>query len=248
MGSCYFYLEFLIAWLDHLKTYGDFSNPAIFALEYTLVGDPSGTYPTQVKQAILGYEHVLSVIGDSARVCIAGDSAGGTLALSLLLHLSSKVNSKQGIENHTPPSSVTPGMVTLISPWVTLVSTKDRNTRSDYLDVDTLHRYAREYAGRQSFINDPRVSPGNCKDINWWRKASPLLGYSIHFGSEEVFAPEIRDFAGLLQKAGVKVTINEDGGGIHAWPVASLFLSNTRMDRQKGLLEIVHGIKMRMGK
>ena len=84
MGSSYFYLEFLIAWIDLLKTAG-YRNPTVFAHEYSLV--PNATYPTQLEQTISSYRHVSSIVGDASRICIAGDSAGCTLILSLLLHI-----------------------------------------------------------------------------------------------------------------------------------------------------------------
>jgi hypothetical protein len=58
MGSSYFYLEFLLSWLSLLCEAG-YSNPAIFALEYTLV--PDASFPTQLCDTIAGYRHVLSV-------------------------------------------------------------------------------------------------------------------------------------------------------------------------------------------
>lgn len=84
MGSSYFYLEFLLSWLDLLKKAG-YENPSIFALEYTLVPDDS--FPKQLEEAIAGYEHVLSMVGDPGKVCVSGDSAGATIIISLLLHL-----------------------------------------------------------------------------------------------------------------------------------------------------------------
>ena len=45
LGSCHFYLEFLITMLDMLKDAG-YRAPAIFSLEYTLV--PDQAYPAQV--------------------------------------------------------------------------------------------------------------------------------------------------------------------------------------------------------
>ena len=85
MGSSYFYLEFLLAWLSLLKEAG-YENPALFALEYTLV--PEATYPTQVQEALSGYKYVLSMIDDPSRIVVSGDSAGATLILSLLLCIS----------------------------------------------------------------------------------------------------------------------------------------------------------------
>lgn len=51
----------------------------------------------------------------------------------------------------------------------------------------------------------------------------------------------------LLRKADVRAKTKEAEGGIHAWPVAALFLSSTREERQKGLRMIVEEIQQRMG-
>lgn len=227
MGSSYFYLEFLLAWISLLKNSG-YHNPAIFALEYSLV--PDACYPTQLQQTITGYRYAVSRAPTPSKVCIGGDSAGGTLILSLLLHLARQSDTQK------------PGLVVLISPWTTLVSPQDRNTPSDYLDKDSLHLYARQYAGTKIALDDPLVSPGNCKEVEWWKEASPERGFVFMYGAEEVFAPEIKDLVSLLWRAGVDVVCREEKGGIHAWPVAALFLSSTREKRQKGLKDIVEHI------
>jgi acetyl esterase/lipase len=239
MGSSYFYLEFLIAWISLLQTSG-FRNPAIFSLEYTLVPDKS--YPVQLHQALAGYRHVLSITRDPSKICVSGDSAGATLILSLLLYLSHEDKGRFAIS----PSELkmpAPHLAVLISPWTTLVSRQDKNTASDYLDANNLHHYAHQYASNRISIHDPRISPGNCKDSSWWREASPLEGFYICYGAEEVFAPETSGLISLLKKSGVKVRSREEKGGIHAWPVAALFLSSTREERQKGLKTIVTEIR-----
>src|ERR1700722_14709015 len=116
MGSSYFYLEFLLAWLSLLKSSG-YRSPAIFALENTLV--PAACYPMQLEQSVAGYNHVLSLTQDSSKICVGGDSAGALLILSLLLRLAHVGRGE--IER----KSMRPGMAVLISPWVTLVSSKD---------------------------------------------------------------------------------------------------------------------------
>ncbi|KAE9367900.1 alpha/beta-hydrolase [Stipitochalara longipes BDJ] len=239
MGSSYFYLEFLLALLSLLSF--NFKNPAILSLEYSLV--PDASHPTQLHQAIAGYKYLQSLLY-SSKIVVSGDSAGASIILSLLLYLG---NNKSGLGGANGFVKDEPGMAVLISPWITLISPKDKNTASDYLDADNLHQYAKQYAGNKISVNDPLISPGKCKDVASWRKGAPEHGFFIAYGAEEVFAPEIRDLISLLEKANIIIEYQEEKGGIHAWPVASLFLCSTSEERTKGLREIVKQISERMG-
>jgi acetyl esterase/lipase len=244
MGSSYFYLEFLLSLLDLLNDAG-YKNPSIFALDYTLV--PDSSFPKQLKEAITGYEHVLSTVGDAGRVCVSGDSAGATIILSLLLHLANPhhhhVRLMGGIGEWRLEK---PALAVLISPWVTLVSERHQNTRSDYLDTEILHTYSQEYAGGYASPDDPILSPGRCKDVLWWYKACPSHGICLEYGTEEVFAPEIEELAQFWEENDIKVNSRRQYGGIHAWPVASLFLSDNSTRRLEGLKNIVRQIRARI--
>lgn len=242
MGSSYFYLEFLISWLALLRDAG-YTNPAIFALEYTLV--PGASFPTQLQETIAGYRHVLTVARDPSIVCVGGDSAGATLVLSMLLHLA-KEHGDAGILGKKHVTLEKPAFAVLISPWVTLISPLHKNNTCDYVDADALHRYGLQYTDHRTKPNDPMVSPGSCKDIGWWRRAAPMQGFFVTYGAEEVFQPDIEQFMRLLQKAGVIVGSQMEPGGIHAWPVASLFLSSSKEQRLKGLRTLVAKIRERV--
>ena len=230
MGSCYFYLEFLLAWVSLLKEAG-YRNPAMFSLEYTLV--PDAVYPAQLEQTVAGYEYVRKIVGDSSRICVGGDSAGATLILSLLLQIAKQPH----YENWRP------GYAVLVSPWTTLVSTQNRNTASDFLDAGQLRIYGCQYAGSDENLNNPLASPGVCRDGAWWAKASPSKGYCMLYGSEEVFSPALREIIALWRRNGCAVSVREEPGAIHAWPVASMFLCDTKAERQKGLKDIVSNIR-----
>lgn len=236
MGSSYFYLEFLLSWLSLLHKAG-YGNPAVFALEYTLV--PDAAYPTQLEEATEGYEHVLEVAQDPSTVCLSGDSAGATLILCLLLHLGEKGPDYQ----HRLPR---PGFAVLISPWVTLISTRHKNMANDYLDVKQLHQYGTQFAGDRMVETDPLVSPGCCKDITWWKRSCPEKGIFITYGEAEVFAPEIEGLIDILREAHVLVGSKAEPGGIHAWPVASLFLSSSLDNRLDGLRTITKEVRQRI--
>ncbi|EMD85841.1 hypothetical protein COCC4DRAFT_72685 [Bipolaris maydis ATCC 48331] len=233
MGSSYFYMEFLLAWVALLKAAG-YGNPALFALEYTLV--PDATYPTQLHETLAGYEYVLSLAQSSTRIVVGGDSAGATLMLSFLLYLS----------EHTELRHQKPGLAIMISPWVKIISPDNRNTASDYLDSSSLEQYGRQYIGSKVSADDAMVSPGNCKDIRKWTEASPEKGWYFLYGSEEVLGPETRNLVALLEKTGKEVDTWEERGGIHAWPVASLYLGETKEARLSGLKSVVGAIKERI--
>ena len=229
MGSSYFYLEFLLVWVSLLKQAG-YRNPTLFALEYSLV--PDAIYPTQLQQTMAGYEHARSMVEDTSRICVAGDSAGATLILSLLLFIGQLPVHQRHL----------PGYASLISPWPKLVSPQNRNTASDYLDADSLQLYGRQYASMAD-VDDPLVSPGACKDFIWWVNASPSAGFGVVFGSEEVFALDIKELVAILRRSGCAVSVREDPGGIHAGPLVSLYLADTQTQRQKGLRDLTKMIK-----
>ena len=58
--------------------------------------------------------------------------------------------------------------------------------------------------------------------------------------------PEIHDMVALLRKAGQKVDVYEEEGSIHAWPVASLYLGDTREERLHGLTYVVGVMSKKM--
>jgi acetyl esterase/lipase len=121
------------------------------------------------------------------------------LVLSLLLH-------------HTGQK---PALALLISPWVTLVSRDDVRTESDYLDMAQLGQYGRLFAVSRVSIDDPLVSPGCCKDGSWWKRVSlvrvsPVRGFFISYGAEEVLASETEDLVDTLNGANVTVETRKE--------------------------------------
>ena len=230
MGSTYFYLEFLMAWLTMLKAKG-FRYPAIFALEYSLV--PDETWPKQFQETRAGYRFLCDYLGDGSRICVSGDSAGATLILSLLLR-----NEKVG---EPVPR---PGLAVLLSPWTHLVSDFNTNTASDYLDSDSLHLYARQYAGKAS-VDDPVLSPG--RTTTGWQVSAPVKGYHIVYGAEEVFAPGIQETITSMKRSSAAVGTTREEAGIHAWPAVDLFLADAADDRLHGLNKMTEIVYSKMG-
>ncbi|KAF3924927.1 hypothetical protein ABW21_db0208236 [Orbilia brochopaga] len=225
MGSSYFYLEFLASWAAKLKEAG-FTNPCIFALEYTLV--PDAKFPAQLYEAYRGYQ-VLNDLARSAELVIAGDSAGGNLVLSLLLYLSRPRNGDKLFKALKKPS-----YATLISPWTVLVSSDNRNTDSDFLDSYQLHLYGVLYADATD-TRDPYKSPGLCEESKWWEDAMPTFGMHIVYGNQEVFSAEIKSFISRMQKLKTEKVRVTEKATVHAWPVVQVYLGANVKEREEGL-------------
>lgn len=253
LGSTYFYLEFLLAWFTLLQGSG-YKNPAIFALEYTLV--PDKTYPTQVHETLRGYKHVISAVDDPRKIVVAGDSAGGTLVLTMLLELGQLNDAKareqklakearedDGEARHWRSAAETPlpGLAVLLSPWTLLISDKHVNNNSDFLDAGQLHEYAREYAGTDH-AKTPTVSPGLTANHRLWAQSSPPCGFFITYGSEELFAPDIEEFIRVAVKS-AEVDSRREEGGVHAWPVVSMFLAGNEEKRFRGLRTLTAAVR-----
>ena len=227
MGSSYLYLEFLMTWVSMLRDQG-FQNPAIFALNYTLV--PDERYPFQLHETLAGYNYVLSRAVDPHTIIVSGDSAGALLTLSLLLHRGTKGRDER------------PAFAVLLSPWTNLVA-DNRNTESDFVDAMKLSEYGRLYAGSED-PTDPLVSPGDCLDEALWAASMPHRGIGIYLGSEEMLHVRIREFAKKLGSIG-RVIVREDES-LHVWPVAAMFLEDDQVKRQRGLRAITEDIEMVM--
>jgi acetyl esterase/lipase len=236
MGSSYFYLEFLIAWIKQLQD-RRFKNPAVFALDYTLV--PEGVWPQQFDETWAGYQLLLDFVGDPSRICVSGDSAGASLILSRLLHHGSHDEELVVYESRKPALAI------LISPWTHILSNLNENTRSDYLDARTLELYGTQYVGEHSAKNE-LISPG--LSSGRWKTVMPSRGYGIVYGGEEVFVAGIEDTIRKIKADGARVKVKKEIGGIHAWPVVNLFLGRDRQERLRGINQMTDMVVSRMAK
>jgi acetyl esterase/lipase len=142
---------------------------------------------------------------------VAGDSAGGGLALALLLLLRDR-------------GDPLPAGAALISPWTDLLGTglaiAGRARIDPLLRWDDLKARAAEYAGRHG-LADPLISPlyGD------FRGLPPLL---ILVGTREILYDDSTRLALRACQAGVPVTLVVGGGMPHVWPAYARFIPEGR--------------------
>jgi len=169
---------------------------------------PEHPFPAALEDARAAYDYLVSDRG-AQRVVVVGDSAGGGLALSLLLSLRN--------EGYHPMPAAYVGM----SPWVDLAMTSrsyvERAQRDPVEDVEILgwsvHAYCKAIGP-----DDPRVSPlyGDLAGL------PPML---VLVGTEEVCFDDSIRLAEGASAAGVAVTLEIGTGMSHSYPRFALQLA-----------------------
>jgi len=170
------------------------------ALGYRLA--PEHPFPAALDDAIGAYRYLLSEGFAPANIVMAGESAGGGLAIATLVCLR---------EAGAPQ----PGCVWLSSPWVDLAMSGETMETKAPVDPMIQKGYLAELAA--AYLNgadarDPRVSPLYA-DL---RGLPPML---IQTGSAETLLDDAVRLAGAAGAAGVRTTLQVWPEMIHAFPL-----------------------------
>ncbi len=165
------------------------------ALDYRLA--PQSPFPAAIDDANAAYRGLLDDGVDPKKLFVGGDSAGGGLAMALLLSL-------RDAGRPLPRGTV------LLSPWVDLACTGqsiDRNSRHDYLSRSVLLHFAEAYLGPAD-RHSPFASPlyGNLAGL------PPLL---VQVGELETLLSEGQALAAAATAAGVETDLQVLPGAAH---------------------------------
>lgn len=151
---------------------------------------PEHPFPAALEDALAGYHFLLEQGVTPIRLAVAGDSAGGGLALALLLSL------REAKERM-------PALALLLSPWVDLECkgmSMIANEPYDYIDQKMGLQWAKWYAG-EADPRDPLLSP-----INGRLDGLPPL--YIQAGGAEVLIDQIKAFELQAKADGARVQLD----------------------------------------
>lgn len=195
MGSCHSH-RLLAAALAQA------TGARVLVLDYRLA--PEHPFPAALEDAQAAYRWLVTTGIKPEHIVLAGDSAGGGLALSTLLAL-------------RDAGQQLPAKAILLSPWTDLsvsgASYVTRAERDFMITRDYLLAEAHTYLGEQ----DPRTPLASpvFADLHGF---PPLL---IQVGSDEILLDDATRVAESAQQAGVAVTLDIIEGMWHVWHAAA---------------------------
>ncbi|MCY4426407.1 MAG: alpha/beta hydrolase [Halieaceae bacterium] len=182
----------------------------VLVVDYRLV--PEHRFPAQLEDARAAYDWLLQRGTDPGKLCIAGDSAGGGLALALTAVL-------RGAETALPAGVAT------VSAWADARCAG--NSYRELADVDPVGIYdmalsmGADYVGEGGNLDDPYASPVHLDYAGF----PPLL---LQVGTRDMFIDDSRTVAAAARAAGVSVQLDEWAGMIHQWPMYAAELEEGR--------------------
>jgi acetyl esterase len=172
----------------------------ILAVDYRLA--PEHRFPAGLEDCLAAFESVkanaLSLGLDAARIGVAGDSAGGNLAVVVC-----QLAQARGLQI---------ALQVLLCPVMdALGRTRSRETLGGgyFLEERTMVRYWENYRIEGLDPDDPRVSPSQIRDF---RDFPPAI---IHTAEYDLLCDEGAFYADALARAGVKVSHIRHPGMIH---------------------------------
>lgn len=172
---------------------------------------PEAPFPAALDDALAAYCGLVSSATTAHQIIVAGDSAGGGLALALLV---------AARDQGTP----LPTAAVCLSPWTDLAATGASwvaNAKADLLnDGDKLRQAARLYLG--PYAPDTPLASPLYADLHG---LPPLL---IQAGAAEILLADATRLAARAQAAGVPVTLEIWPGMPHEWHFAANWLPESR--------------------
>lgn len=163
---------------------------------------PEHPHPAALDDARAVWRALLDNGWDAATLGLVGDSAGGGLALALMID-------ERDAGGHLP------GAASLLCPWVDLTGSHPRSpeiaARDVVLSIDQLEMWAKGYKG-SSPAEDPRISP-------LFADLAGLPSLLIDTGGRDILRDDATRLAARAEAAGLSVDLHVSPEMIHIWHV-----------------------------
>ena len=164
---------------------------------------PECQFPAQLEDSTAAYRELLARGFKAQNITIAGDSAGGNLAISTVLQLRD-----DGV--------ALPGAVIAFSPWLDMEhigKTLESNAATDVLvNMSVVQSMSALFLGENGSRTNPLANPLKAN----YKKGFPPLYITV--GSAEALLDNSTDLAEIAKASGVNVTLSVVEGMQHVFP------------------------------
>lgn len=208
-GGGYIFGSSMTTHRDLLWRLAQVGRAAVLSVDYRLA--PEHPFPAAIDDVVAAYRWLLER-WPAESLAIAGDSAGGGLALATLLRLRDE-------------KTTLPAAAVLLSPWTDLAATGQ--SLIDNLDKDTVLPGDRLREGAELYLagtdpHEPYASPlyGDPTGL------PPIL---IQVGSDEVLLDDSQRLAQRLEEHDVPVVLDIWREMPHVWQVLAMFLPEGKL-------------------
>lgn len=199
-------------------------HTGLSVLSYAYRLTPENPYPAAIEDTILVWDYLMLLGYGAGDVIVAGDSAGGNLALELTLSLK-----EQG--------RMLPKALILMSPWTDMTATA--SSYKKYKDVDPILTYDYIMVVRKAYLQDdedyanPKYSP----------LFADLTGFPptmIQVGSNEILRSDSEHLSKALHKAQCRAVLEIYKGGWHVFQQTPTIKAAKALDDMKKFIDEIN--------
>jgi epsilon-lactone hydrolase len=191
----------------------------VHAIDYRLV--PEATFPAPVDDAVIAFKALAEEVGGASRLAVAGDSAGGGLALALMVAL-------------RDAGDPLPATAVLLSPWTDM--TCSGSSMTTHVDEDPVLTPEGSANAARNYLNgaDPKTPTASPLFADF----TALPSFHVHVGSREILLDDSTQLA-RHDSAHVKVW----DGMVHDWCLFWFALDEAREVLKETAAAVLDAIK-----
>lgn len=185
----------------------------VLGFDYRLA--PEYPYPAAIEDAVKAWDYLMLQGYGAGDVILAGDSAGGNLALALTLKLKEE-------------GRMLPKGLALMSPWTDLTASgKSYQSKAELdpvLSAEYIGRMTKAYVPEGERMEDPMISP-------LYGDFTGFPPVYIQVGENEILLSDATELHKRLVKAGVPAQLDRFKGMWHVFQMSPLRTASEAMER-----------------